>query len=278
MKAPAKLIILRHALFVLPRYFEIEMKLFNILKATFVQGQFKVMFEKIWLRFFDKEGLISDRDNVTWLIDNETTISDFCSGLDKKLWLEIQEDVNRVSNSAKKTLENIPYDLGGGGAYPLLYFIVRFSKPRVVVETGVAAGFSTYAILDALNKNQKGHLHSSDFPYFRLPNPTQFIGIVVPDYLKKRWSLYTKGDHFNLKMISKCVNDIKIFHYDSDKSYKGRSSAFSVLRNHLSSKTWVIIDDIQDNSFFYDLVSKKPHENWRVFRFEGKWVGLLIPH
>lgn len=252
------------------------MKLFNILKAAFVQGQFIVMVEKIWLRFFDKKSQISDQDNVTWLIDNETKISDFCSRLDKKLWLEIQADVNRVSNNAKKTVENIPYDLGGGGAYPLLYFIIRLFKPSVVVETGVASGFSTYAILDALDKNQKGHLYSSDFPYFRLPNPTQYIGIVVPEYLKSRWSLYIKGDHYNLKVISKCVVDIDVFHYDSDKSYKGRSSAFSALRDHLSSKSWIIIDDIQDNSFFYDLVSKKPHENWRVFHFEGKWVGLII--
>lgn len=253
------------------------MKLFNILKAALVQGQFGVMVEKIWLRFFDEESLISNHENFTWLIDNETKISDFCCCLDKKLWLEIQEHVNIVSKSAKKTLKNIPYDLGGGGAYPLLYFIIRLLKPSVVVETGVASGFSTYAILDALDKNQKGHLYSSDFPYFRLPNPTQYIGIVVPKYLKSRWSLYTKGDHSNLKMISKKVVDIDVFHYDSDKSYNGRYSALTALRDHLSSKSWIIIDDIQDNSFFHDLVSKKPCENWRVFHFEGKWVGLIFP-
>jgi len=236
------------------------------------------MLNKLYVRFLDQNSSISQKDNVSWLKENETSLSEFCSELDHKLWVEIQNDINRVSSCANKSLENIAYDLGGGGAYPLLYFIVRFSEPTVVVETGVASGFSTYSILDALDKNQKGHLYSSDLPYFRLPNPTQYIGIVVPKHLKSRWSLYTRGDQANLKEITKCVSHVDLFHYDSDKSYKGRSKAFLLLREHLSIKSWVIIDDIQDDSFFYDLVSKKVNDNWRVFHFEGKWVGLIIPN
>jgi len=253
------------------------MKLFNILNAAFIQGQFGVMVKKMWLRFFDKESRISDQDNINWLRENETKISEFCSGLDEKLWLDIQDDVNRVCNSAKKTLEDIPHDLGGGGAYPLLYFIVRLCKPSVVVETGVASGFSTYAILDALDKNKKGHLYSSDFPYFRLPNPIQFIGIVVPEYLKERWSLFVKGDNINLNEIKKEISQIDVFHYDSDKSYSGRGTALDTISKNVTDKTWIIIDDIQDNGFFHDLVTENKYSNWRVFEFEGKWVGIISP-
>ena len=34
----------------------------------------------------------------------------------------------------------------------LLYFFVRYFKPKVVLETGVAAGFSSLSILKALKK------------------------------------------------------------------------------------------------------------------------------
>jgi hypothetical protein len=253
------------------------MTILNILHAAIFEGIFFTMLHKVWVRFFDKRSSISIEDNLRWLMENESSLAGFCSKLDCKLWREIQDDVNRISICANKTLQNIPFDLGGGGAYPLLYFITRYNKPAVVVETGVASGFSTFSILDALSKNQKGHLYSSDLPYFRLPNPTQYIGIVVPDVLKSRWSLYTKGDHLNLKNVCACIRHIDVFHYDSDKSYKGRAMVFSFLRDYLSNKSWVIMDDIQDDSFFYDFASEIPEENWRVFNFQGKWLGLIVP-
>ena len=251
------------------------MKFTNILKAIFVNGQLKVMLNKVWLRFFDEKSSLSPSENLTWLENNKVTISEFCIKLDESLWNEVQSDVERICSSAKNCLKEIPFDLGGGGASPLLYFIVRLCRPKVVVETGVASGFSSYAILDALDKNKLGHLYSSDFPYFRLPNPEQFIGIVVPDSLKSRWSLFIKGDNVNLPEINKEISNVDIFHYDSDKSYIGRMAALRILDTKITNKTWVIFDDIQDNSFFHDLVSSC--NNWNIFEFEGKWVGIIYP-
>jgi hypothetical protein len=253
------------------------MKFINIFKAMFVKGQLVVMLKKIWLRFFDKKNRLSQDENLSWLSRESTNMSEFCMGLNESLWNDIQSDVERVCSDAKKRLEDIPFELGGGGAYPLLYFIVRLCKPKVVVETGVASGFSTYAILDALNKNETGHLYSSDFPYFRLSNPAQFIGIVVPENLKKRWSLYIKGDAVNLPEINREILNIDIFHYDSDKSYSGRVAAQKIFNDKITNKSWVIIDDIQDNCFFHDFVSENNYKNWQVFEFEGKWVGVVCP-
>ena len=253
------------------------MKLNNIIKAMFIKGQLKVMINKLWLRFFDNKNQLSKAENFTWLRKESSDIAEFCKELDEGLWDDIQLDIDRVYSDAKNRLKDILFDLGGGGAYPLLYFIVRLSRPNIVVETGVASGFSTYAILDALKKNKKGHLFSSDFPYFRLPNPEQFIGIVVPENLKKRWSLFTKGDNVNLPIINKKISNIDLFHYDSDKSYSGRLAALELLSKKIKTNSWVIIDDIQDNSFFHDLVSKNYYKNWKVFEFEGKWVGLICP-
>ena len=114
-----------------------------------------------------------------------------------------------------------------------------------------------------------------DFPYFRIKNPEQYIGILVPEHLKKRWSLYVDGDKKNLKKISDQINKIDIFHYDSDKSYDGRKKSFDLLRNKLLN-SWIIMDDIQDNSYFYDILNLI-NKNYYVIKYENKWIGLIQP-
>ena len=38
------------------------------------------------------------------------------------------------------------------------------------------------------------------------------------------------------------------------------------------------MDDIQDNSFFYEyIVSKKP-DRWKIFEFKKKYVGVILPN
>ena len=75
------------------------------------------------------------------------------------------------------------HDLGGGGAYNIIYFLTRLIKPKIIFETGVGAGYSTYAFLTAIKENNLGTLYSSDFPYFRLNKPERYIGFLVTDDL-----------------------------------------------------------------------------------------------
>ena len=35
------------------------------------------------------------------------------------------------------------------------------------------------------------------------------------------------------------------------------------------------MDDIQDNSFFYDYVLELVNSNWYIFKFEGKYIGVV---
>jgi len=146
----------------------------------------------------------------------------FCRALDPDLWIEAEERSAQLCEQARKKLSTLDYDLGGPAHLALLYFFVRYKRPRVVVETGVAAGFSSTVILSALAANGGGRLYSSDLPYFRLYNPEQYIGYVVPDELKLNWSCLTKGDRQNLPKILSMVDKIDLFHHDSDKMYHSR--------------------------------------------------------
>lgn len=215
---------------------------------------------------------------LQWAKNNAyITTDELCQTIDEKLFQSIKKDVGNVEAKANSKLENIGLDLGGGGNYVLLHFLVRKFKPTIVVETGVAAGWSSLAILEALEKNGRGDLYSSDFPYFRLQNPEKYVGIVVDSpVLKMRWNLDVRGDEFALPDIISSLGDKKIdlFHYDSDKSYSGRKFALKVIKNNLSPDCVIVFDDIQDNLHFKDLV-EGAHVNYKVVEFQGKYVGII---
>jgi len=201
----------------------------------------------------------------------------FCKALAPDLWQETEQFVAEFRKSAAVKLSNAPV-LGGGGNYHLLYFVTRLLQPENVLETGVAAGFSTGAILTALERNGRGHLYSSEFPYFRLSDPARYIGVLVPEELKHRWTIALEGDSISVpRFLDRMSSGVDLFHYDSDKTYAGRKETFTKVMPRLTKSAIVIVDDIQDNFHFRDLISKGDYAS-RVFGFEGKYCGLIEPH
>jgi len=171
-------------------------------------------------------------------------------------------------------LASLPVKLGGGGDYRLLHFLVRHLRPAVVVETGVAAGFSSAAILQAMEANGSGHLWSSDFPYFRLDHPEQYIGVLVPPEERERWTLLTTGDRASLPVILAECGPIDLFHYDSDKSVEGRAFAARLVVPQMSPTGVIVFDDVQDNFHFRDFLASSGLRG-DVFEFGGKFVGMV---
>ena len=247
----------------------------NVLKQSIKPSRFLVMINKIRRRFFFNEGTLTQDQNLKWIKENVTEVSNFAKTISPQLWEEAITQSKLIEQNANKTLENIPYNLGGGADYPLLYFLTRYLSPENVLETGVAAGYSSYAILSALQKNGKGTLYSSDFPYFRIKDPERYIGIVVEKNLRKNWNLFIEGDENNLPKIFKIVKKIDIFSYDSDKTYSGRSKTLKKVSKFLTENSVIIMDDIQDNSFFYDYIKENNISNWKVFKFKNKYLGII---
>lgn len=254
------------------------------IKNVFVQSikfqRFSVISDKLRKRVFEKTKTSEKEEIFKWLNDNLSELSLFAKSIDINLWEEANKESILIEAFAKEKLKNISFHLGGGGIYPLLYFLTRYFKPGVVVETGVAAGYSSSSFLKAIDKNKFGRLFSSDFPYVKIENPELYIGIVVENNLKRNWNLYIEGDKKNLQRI---VSEIKkegkekidIFHYDSDKSYSGRKMAFQILDKYLRKDTIIIMDDIQDNKFFKDYIYKNNINCWKIFKFQNKYVGLI---
>lgn len=202
----------------------------------------------------------SDRgsdENDRWLADNSISAEEVARSLDAELWEEAERFGREFDLHAETILDQIPHTLGGGSHYRFLYWLTRYMKPRVVLETGVAAGWSSRAFLAALRKNNRGRLYSSDLPYFRIPQPERFVGILVEPELRGRWELEVEGDQVNLPRLLGQVDQVDLFHYDSDKMLSGREFAMKLVAQKLATRAIVLMDDINNDSWFRKHVNSR---------------------
>ena len=212
-----------------------------------------------------------------WASKRSISTQDFITSLSSndKPNTRIEERHAEILHKAEQAANNIPADLGGPANFPLLYAVVRSTKPEYLIETGVAAGWSSLAILLAMADNNKGKLISIDRPDMKLKDD-RYIGSVVPQELRGRWELLLGTDRDRLPLALKSLGQaqIDLIHYDSDKSYYGRKWAYNLLWNHLSPGGHFISHDIGDNTAFRDFASQVNHEPI-VVSFEKQFVGIL---
>ena len=101
----------------------------------------------------------------------------------------VREWATEFRARAATKLDAMAVPLRGAGHFRLVHFLVRHLRPEVVLETGVGVGYTSQAILLALELNGSGTLYSSDFPYFRMDHPERYVGCLVDDELRHRWHL-----------------------------------------------------------------------------------------
>jgi predicted O-methyltransferase YrrM len=163
--------------------------------------------------------------------------------------------------------------MGGPGDINLLYAAVLLSGAERLVETGVAYGWSSFAVLAAVKQQGRGTLVSVDMPYPKLNNEA-WVGIAVPEWLRTPWVLIREPDRFGLrKAIAYFDGTIDLCHYDSDKSYAGRRYGYGLLWKALRRGGIFISDDIQDNLAFRDFIGLV-NVPFAVTEYEGKFVGI----
>lgn len=151
---------------------------------------------------------------------------------------------------------------------PALYVLIRLARPEIVVETGVADGFSSVFILQALEKNGKGKLYSIDLP----EQPGQELhgkktGWLIPEELKYRWSLALGSSKERLPALLQGLGGIDLFYHDSDHSYENMTFEFNTVIEYLKQGSFIVSDDITDNRSFSDFCSAKGLRCIRLFKF-----------
>ncbi len=141
-----------------------------------------------------------------------------------------------------------PAHMGGGADYHFLYTLAERLRCVRVVETGVAFGWSSFALLHSVAK-RGGHVISTDMPYPLRENDA-FVGCVVPERLRRHWTLLRAPDRDALPTALRRLAPIDLCHYDSDKSTAGRRWAYPRLWQALRPGGLFVTDDVQDNLGF----------------------------
>lgn len=138
---------------------------------------------------------------------------------------------------------DVPYFSPG----PELYVVVRAVKPRVVVETGVASGYSSAHILRALAANGAGALHSIDLPNAQpgseLP-PGRGSGWLVPAALRARWTLHLGDARTLLPAVLAALERVDLFVHDSDHSYGHMTFEYAQALPRLADGGLLLSDDV----------------------------------
>ena len=144
------------------------------------------------------------------------------------------KEYNHIEIQINRKLKNNQLIKNTSGFLPLIYFLIRLKKPKNIIETGVLYGFSSEVILQAIDKNKKGYLYSSDLPKYSFSEPQKIIGILVSKKLKKHWKLNIHGDLKSIDYFLIKSKKIDFFHYDSGKYYKSRKNILNKIISHFS--------------------------------------------
>lgn len=130
------------------------------------------------------------------------------------------------------------------------YAAVRALQPETVVETGVASGVSTTYILQALERNGKGTLHSVEngdpayLPAGKAP------GWIVPDSLRTRWKLHIGDVGAVLPSLLRELGEVDIFIHDSLHTYEQMKFEFAITHPYVKRGGLILADDALWNPAF----------------------------
>jgi predicted O-methyltransferase YrrM len=156
----------------------------------------------------------------------------------------------------------------------LQYATVRAFKPACVVETGVANGVSSAYLLLAMERNQKGSLHSIDVGNRSFLPPGKKTGWIVPDWLRERWTLCLGDARELLPQVLAALGFVDVFIHDSLHTYEHMKFEYEQAYPHLRTGGILISDDALWNPAFSEFARTVAAPSARVIR----GVGFLLKH
>jgi len=136
-----------------------------------------------------------------------------------------------------------PYRFGSTGEWDCeaLYYLVRASRPRTVVETGVCYGASSSYILEALAHNGSGRLYSIDLGNAPDEPPNDFF--VHPAH-RRHWLLLIGDSKEVMPPLLEGLGQIDLFHHDSLHTYEHMMWEYETAFAHLNPTGALSSDDV----------------------------------
>ena len=217
----------------------------------------------------------ADRDRHFSLADHATRLCSVAEALNDAFGVTVDEYRDL---KARVRIPPEPDGVTWGGGQDILHLtgsLVLLRRPSIVVETGVAMGFSTAVILAAMAENGAGALHSIDLPPLQV-QPGTFVGEVVAPELRDRWTLHAGPSRILLPRLVRELAPIDLFIHDSDHSYAGQYEEYREAWPHLGVGASLISDDVC-NAAFIDFAAEVGERPYLVAPpGQEAAVGLLV--
>ena len=193
----------------------------------------------------------------------------------KEIDTHVENFFRRLSDK-KYPSKEMPYPIDysiSSDSRKFLYILCRITKPKNVIETGVAYGLSSFYILSALKKNKFGKLTSID-SVFRPWQSEAMIGSIIPKNLRDNWKLVLGKSNEKLLDEFKKINDVEIFIHDSLHTYKNMTFEFNCAIDNIKDRGIIISDDILDNDAYYDFIKDKKIKN-SIIKVDDRALGFI---
>jgi len=154
------------------------------------------------------------------------------------------------------------YNDGDAALVRAVWCLVHHLRPAYVVETGVAHGFTSRFILEALNWNNDGELFSIDLPPLD-SEMKKLIGIAVDESLRERWTLIEGSSRRFLPDLLKELGGIDLFVHDSRHTERNVRFELDQAWKYLRPGGALVVDDIDSNWGFESF--RKAHPGHPTF-------------
>lgn len=129
----------------------------------------------------------------------------------------------------------------------LLYLIARIKKPATTLETGVGNGHSTFFLLNALLKNERGLLYSTD--------TSKSAGVLLRDTEKASWTLEfidPARKHAAFRRVVNRLPPVDFSVHDSDHSYSWSRFEYDTVVTRMGPSSVLASDDVDLSYSFID--------------------------
>lgn len=153
--------------------------------------------------------------------------------------------------------------------YPIAWYVlIRKYSIEKIVETGVSMGWSSFMILEALNRQRKGMLYSIDINDSEMVKENGGVGYLVPPNFKKRWNLIIGDSKEHLEKLLQSLTQIDMFIHDSEHSAKHMSFEYGTAWRYLRKGGILCSDDVEHSTAFKDFttIHEKEISNLTTFQ------------
>lgn len=153
--------------------------------------------------------------------------------------------------------------------YPIIWYsLIRKHHLKIVVETGVSMGWSSFMILMALQRENSGKLYSIDVDLSKTVKQDGGVGYLVPERLKKHWTLIIGDTNKLLEPTLHKLKQLDMFIHDSEHSYQTMSYEYNLAWKFLNNNGFLCSDDINHSNAFDEFVTQHKHELTNFHTFE----------